>query len=93
MDEVQIKELHLECEHIFSLEEWLPKASNRIKSRAVTSHPSKFTHPSTGVGEKNKKNCWFRRKTKIAKQNPKLLSAVFIFGAPSAPDFLTLKLC
>lgn len=59
MDEVQIKELHLECEQIFSLEEWLPKAANRIKSRAVTSHPSKFTHPSTGVGEKNKKNCTY----------------------------------
>ena len=56
MNEVEIKELQFECEKIFSLAEWLPEAASRIKSRAVTTHPSKFTHPSTGIGKKNKEN-------------------------------------
>lgn len=37
-------------------ETWLPKAAKIAGSRAFTTHPSKFSHPDTGVGIKNKKN-------------------------------------
>ncbi|MDI9817688.1 MULTISPECIES: type I-F CRISPR-associated protein Csy1 [unclassified Legionella] len=56
MIEDEIRKIERECEEIFSLENWLPKAANRISSRAVSTHPSKFSHPSTGVSKKNKKN-------------------------------------
>lgn len=59
MDENEIKELQVKCEHIFSVENWLPDAAKRICSRAITSHPSKFSHPSTGVGKKNIKEGTF----------------------------------
>ncbi len=45
-----------ECDHIFDLETWLPNAARRAGSRAFSTHPSKFSHPSTGIGDKNKKN-------------------------------------
>ncbi|RYU68209.1 type I-F CRISPR-associated protein Csy1 [Aliivibrio finisterrensis] len=56
MDNSQINELKGCCEQQFSLNEWLPKASKRAGSRSFSTHPSKFSHPSTGVGDKNKKN-------------------------------------
>lgn len=37
-------------------EEWLPKAAKAAGSRAFTTHPSKFSHPDTGVGKKNVAN-------------------------------------
>jgi len=52
----EIKETEQECEQVFSLNEWLPNAAKRAGSRSFATHPSKFSHPSTGVGEKNKKN-------------------------------------
>lgn len=39
-----------------SREDWLPKAAKIAGSRAFSTHPSKFSHPDTGVGIKNKKN-------------------------------------
>jgi CRISPR-associated protein Csy1 len=39
-----------------SMEDWLPKAARIAGSRAFATHPSKFSHPDTGVGIKNKKN-------------------------------------
>ena len=56
MTEIEVKEAELECKEKFSLEVWLPKAAERAKSRAFSTHPSKFSHPSTGIGEKNRKN-------------------------------------
>ena len=56
MDEGQVNEMHRECERLFSLEEWLPSAAKKAASRAFTTHPSKFSHPSTGIGKNNKKN-------------------------------------
>ncbi|MBU3017923.1 type I-F CRISPR-associated protein Csy1 [Paraglaciecola agarilytica] len=56
MSEVEVRDKEQECETVFALKNWLPDAANRAKSRAMTSHPSKFTHPSTGVGPKNRKN-------------------------------------
>lgn len=56
MDDFELKELSQECEQKFSLNEWLPHAAKRAGSRAFSTHPSKFSHPSTGVGDKNKKN-------------------------------------
>ncbi len=59
MDEQQLREKQQECEQKFLLSNWLPDAARRICSRALTTHPSKFTHPSTGVGKKNKSNGTF----------------------------------
>ncbi|EOV8103812.1 type I-F CRISPR-associated protein Csy1 [Vibrio parahaemolyticus] len=59
MNEQQLREKQQECEQNFLLSNWLPDAAKRICSRALTTHPSKFTHPSTGVGKKNKSNGTF----------------------------------
>ena len=56
MSESELNALTQECEQVFSLENWLPSAAKRAKSRSFSTHPSKFSHPSTGVGDKNKKN-------------------------------------
>jgi CRISPR-associated protein Csy1 len=37
-------------------EDWLPKAAQIAGSRAFATHPSKFSHPDTGIGKKNKQN-------------------------------------
>ncbi len=59
MNELEIKEKKTECEATFSREAWLPKAAKRAKSRAFSTHPCKFSHPSTGIGIKNLKNYTF----------------------------------
>ena len=56
MTAIEVRDKELECDQNFSLEQWLPKAAIRAKSRAISSHPSKFSHPSTGIGKDNKKN-------------------------------------
>lgn len=56
MEEVEAREKQLECDQIFALENWLPNAAKRAGSRAFATHPSKYSHPSTGVGKKNIKN-------------------------------------
>ncbi len=56
MKDMDKKQLEAEADKIFSLEKWLPEAAERACSRAFTTHPSKFSHPSTGMGEKNRKN-------------------------------------
>ncbi|MGO2128227.1 MAG: type I-F CRISPR-associated protein Csy1 [Pseudoalteromonas prydzensis] len=55
MQEHEVKELEQLCEQQFSLNEWLPNAAKRAGSRAFSTHPSKFSHPSTGIGKNNKK--------------------------------------
>lgn len=59
MQEWEVREKEQECEQIFLLKNWLPDAAKRICSRALTTHPSKFSHPSTGVGKTNKKDGTF----------------------------------
>lgn len=56
MSEGELRILHQECDRTFSLDEWLLQNAKKASSRAVTTHPSKFSHPSTGIGTKNKKN-------------------------------------
>lgn len=56
LDEFQKLEKLRECEEIFKHEKWILDAAERIASRALTTHPSKFSHPSTGVGKKNRAN-------------------------------------
>ena len=56
MQESDVHAKEQECEQRFLLENWLPDAAKRICSRALATHPSKFTHPSTGVGKTNKKD-------------------------------------
>lgn len=55
MQEHELQELEQLCEQQFSLNEWLPNAAKRAGSRAFSTHPSKFSHPSTGIGKNNKK--------------------------------------
>jgi CRISPR-associated protein Csy1 len=59
MSVVEAREKEIKCDKVFALRNWLPDAARRAKSRAFTSHPSKFTHPSTGIGDKNKKNATY----------------------------------
>ncbi|MBG5928353.1 MULTISPECIES: type I-F CRISPR-associated protein Csy1 [Providencia] len=56
MREDEIQKIHQECDDKFSLKKWLPEAAAKAVSRAFTTHPSKFTHPDTGVGKTNLKN-------------------------------------
>ena len=53
MTSEEVKEKEQECEDIFTIKNWVPRAADRAKSRALSTHPSKFSHPSTGVGHKN----------------------------------------
>ncbi len=46
-------------ENKLSKEDWLPKAARVAGSRAFSTHPSKFSHPDTGVGKKNKSNATY----------------------------------
>ena len=47
MDEDELFELNLECEKIFSLEEWLPNAARRAGQISMSTHPCTFSHPSS----------------------------------------------
>ncbi len=46
MEENEIKALQLECEQLFSLEEWLPNAAKRSGQISMATHPCTFSHPS-----------------------------------------------
>lgn len=59
MSDAEVLEKQQECEQNFLLDNWLPDAARRICSRALTTHPSKFSHPSTGVGKTNIKDGTF----------------------------------
>ncbi|WGL98874.1 type I-F CRISPR-associated protein Csy1 [Arsenophonus sp. aPb] len=58
-NEEQINTKRQECERVFSLANWLPERAAKINSRALTTHPSTFTHTATGIGKKNLKNQTF----------------------------------
>ena len=59
MTEDEVRDKKLECDEVFALKNWLPNAAGRIHSRALATHPSKFSHPSTGVGKKNLANATY----------------------------------
>lgn len=46
MDEAEINEAQLECDTLFSLEEWLPNAAKRAGQISMSTHPCTFSHPS-----------------------------------------------
>lgn len=46
MDESEVTELQVECDKVFSLEEWLPNAAKRAGQISMATHPCTFSHPS-----------------------------------------------
>jgi len=46
MDEEEVKQLHIECNEVFSLEQWLPNAAKRASQISMATHPCTFSHPS-----------------------------------------------
>ncbi len=46
MDDDEVKELNIECDKVFSLEEWLPNAAKRAGQISMATHPCTFSHPS-----------------------------------------------
>jgi len=46
MDEYEVKQLHIECDEVFSLEQWLPNAAKRACQISMATHPCTFSHPS-----------------------------------------------
>jgi CRISPR-associated protein Csy1 len=46
MEDFEVKEQELECEQVFSLNEWLPNASKRAGQISMSTHPCTFSHPS-----------------------------------------------
>ncbi len=42
----EVRETELECDRLFSLEVWLPKASKRAGQMSLATHPCTFSHPS-----------------------------------------------
>lgn len=45
-----------ECTELFDLTTWLTANASKAASRAITTHPCKFSHPNTGVGKTNVKD-------------------------------------
>ncbi|EIK45283.1 hypothetical protein O59_001961 [Cellvibrio sp. BR] len=52
----ELAQKQIECDAIFDITEWLTVNAPKAASRAMTTHPSKFSHPDTGVGKTNVKN-------------------------------------
>ena len=46
MDTFEVKEQELECDNVFSLDEWLPNAARRAGQISMSTHPCTFSHPS-----------------------------------------------
>lgn len=46
MEETEMKEKQLECDQVFSLENWLPNAAKRAGQMSLATHPCTFSHPS-----------------------------------------------
>ncbi|MDR5610469.1 type I-F CRISPR-associated protein Csy1 [Arsenophonus sp.] len=55
--QIQIKQQ--ECERKYNLANYLLDVASKIHQRALTTHPSTFTHTATGIGKKNLKNQTF----------------------------------
>lgn len=46
IDELEVEAKRVECEQIFSLENWLPNAAKRAGQMSLSTHPCTFSHPS-----------------------------------------------
>lgn len=46
MTDIEIREIELECEEVFLLENWLPNAAKRAGQMSISTHPCTFSHPS-----------------------------------------------
>lgn len=46
MEETEVKEKQLECDQVFSIENWLPNAAKRAGQMSLSTHPCTFSHPS-----------------------------------------------
>ena len=55
MDDAEVQQKHNEAEIKFSFEQWLPDAAKRAGQRAFSTHPSTFSHSSTGISDSNRK--------------------------------------
>jgi CRISPR-associated protein Csy1 len=47
MTEMEVSDKELECEQVFSLEQWLPSAAKRAGQISISTHPCTFSHPSS----------------------------------------------
>lgn len=47
MTELEVSEKEIECEQVFSLEQWLPNAAKRAGQISISTHPCTFSHPSS----------------------------------------------
>lgn len=47
MSDEEINQKQVDCQTIFSLEEWLPNASRRAWQMSMSTHPCTFSHPSS----------------------------------------------
>lgn len=55
MTEDEQQAIHAACDEEFAPANWLPSAAKRAGQIARATHPSTFSHPSTGIGDKNRK--------------------------------------
>ena len=46
MTDIEVRGKELECEQVFSLEQWLPSAAKRAGQISIATHPCTFSHPS-----------------------------------------------
>ena len=46
MEDEEVVRIQLECDQVFSLDEWLPKAASRAGQVSMATHPCTFSHPS-----------------------------------------------
>lgn len=46
MAESEVKKKVQECDHLYSLQEWLPGAAKRAGQMSISTHPCTFSHPS-----------------------------------------------
>lgn len=47
MLDAEVREKEIECEMVFSLNNWLPSAANRAGQISISTHPCTFSHPSS----------------------------------------------
>lgn len=59
MSEDEINTIKQDCERKYNLANYLLDVASQIDQRALTTHPSTFTHTTTGIGKKNLKNQTF----------------------------------
>lgn len=47
MEEAEERVIKQECEELFAIENWLPKAAKRVQQISISTHPCTFSHPSS----------------------------------------------